>query len=272
MFEDQNQNLQQPSPSVPQSPASGALSAPQAGTAVEDIFASTEPQNAFGTPVAIPGPPTALAGGKLKPLDPSGQPGIPAFAAAGVSESGFSFKKMIAIFAVSVVVVGGAAAAFYILQNQNSVPGEPQLGAPQNQVIIQDSVPVESPVTIQDEQTAGIGDSGAEGSVNESLRNFQQSQIDRALNPIPQDPASIDTDQDGLSDAQEFGHGTNPRLVDSDNDGLSDWEEIAIFGTDPLNRDSDGDTYADGEEVQNGYNPLGAGKLLNIEQANQETP
>ncbi|MDZ4221630.1 MAG: hypothetical protein U1C18_02030, partial [Patescibacteria group bacterium] len=258
----------------PQSPASGALSAPQAGTAVEDIFASTEPQSVPGTQAAIPGPPTALAGGKLKPLDPSGQPGIPAFAAAGVSESGFSFKKMIAIFGASFVVVGGAGAAFYVLQNQNPAPIEPQLAPPQNQGTASNSAPEEpiaAPAAPEDTDVTPAGVPSEQVSANESLRNFQQSQIDRALNPIPQDPASIDTDQDGLSDAQEFGHGTNPRLVDSDNDGLSDWEEIAIFGTDPLNRDSDGDTYADGEEVQNGYNPLGEGKLLNIEQANQET-
>lgn len=52
------------------------------------------------------------------------------------------------------------------------------------------------------------------------------------------DPEEIDTDGDGLSDADEDRYGTNPTRPDTDNDG-----------------------YLDGEEVENGYNPLGSGKL-----------
>jgi hypothetical protein len=48
--------------------------------------------------------------------------------------------------------------------------------------------------------------------------------------------------------------------VDSDNDGLTNAEEKQ-YGTDPQNPDTDGDGYKDGEEVKNGYNPLGSGKL-----------
>jgi S1-C subfamily serine protease len=44
--------------------------------------------------------------------------------------------------------------------------------------------------------------------------------------------------------------------LDSDNDGLSDAQE-AQLGTDPHNPDTDGDGYLDGSEVTNGYNPLG---------------
>ena len=48
---------------------------------------------------------------------------------------------------------------------------------------------------------------------------------------------------------------------DSDQDGLSDDLE-KVYATDPLKSDSDGDGYLDGPEVFGGYNPLGAGKLL----------
>ena len=48
--------------------------------------------------------------------------------------------------------------------------------------------------------------------------------------------------------------------IDSDNDGLSDAEEI-IYGTDINNPDSDGDGYLDGDEVRGGYNPNGEGKI-----------
>lgn len=42
---------------------------------------------------------------------------------------------------------------------------------------------------------------------------------------------------------------------DSDNDGLSDAEETGIYGTDPHNPDTDGDGILDGQEVSNGTDP-----------------
>lgn len=62
-----------------------------------------------------------------------------------------------------------------------------------------------------------------------------------------------------LSD-KKFGNAMEPKAKDSDNDGLSDAEESSR-GTDPNNKDTDGDGYADGLEVRNGFNPLGAGRL-----------
>ncbi len=43
--------------------------------------------------------------------------------------------------------------------------------------------------------------------------------------------------------------------VDSDHDGLTNAEEM-IWGTDPFNPDTDGDGFKDGEEVASGHNPL----------------
>ena len=48
--------------------------------------------------------------------------------------------------------------------------------------------------------------------------------------------------------------------ADSDNDGLTNADEKK-YGTDPLNPDTDGDGYKDGDEVKAGYNPKGPGKL-----------
>ncbi len=48
--------------------------------------------------------------------------------------------------------------------------------------------------------------------------------------------------------------------LDTDHDGLSDADEVK-YGTDPTNPDTDGDGYLDGDEVKNGYNPLGEGSL-----------
>ena len=74
----------------------------------------------------------------------------------------------------------------------------------------------------------------------------------------------IDTDGDGLTDQEEKILGTNPNLVDTDGDGLSDYEEVKIYHTDPLKADTDGDGYTDGAEVKGGYNPLGAGKMIDV--------
>ena len=58
----------------------------------------------------------------------------------------------------------------------------------------------------------------------------------------------VDTDGDGVTDAQELLNGTDPNSADSDGDGLSDGEELE-YGTDPNNADSDGDGLSDGDEV-----------------------
>jgi hypothetical protein len=50
-------------------------------------------------------------------------------------------------------------------------------------------------------------------------------------------------------------------VVDTDADGLSDKEEV-ILGTDANAADSDGDNYSDLTEFIGGYNPIGAGKLI----------
>jgi len=61
--------------------------------------------------------------------------------------------------------------------------------------------------------------------------------------------ASVDTDNDGLSDDVETAIGTNPTAADSDGDGLSDGIEVLRLGTDPLLADSDNDGIRDNVEV-----------------------
>lgn len=77
----------------------------------------------------------------------------------------------------------------------------------------------------------------------------------------------IDTDGDGLSDANEAELGTNPQKVDTDADGLTDYQET-ILGTNPLKLDTDNDSVSDynedcdedgiknGAEYQGGTNPV----------------
>jgi hypothetical protein len=77
-------------------------------------------------------------------------------------------------------------------------------------------------------------------------------------NPVrPDGTPVLDSDGDGLTDAEEVIIGTSPTDPDTDNDGLSDGDEVRI-GTDPLDPDTDNDGDTDGEEVACGSDPLDA--------------
>jgi cell division septation protein DedD len=64
---------------------------------------------------------------------------------------------------------------------------------------------------------------------------------------VPDD--GTDTDQDGLTDAQENAIGTDPASPDTDEDGITDGDEVTVWGSDPLNLDTDGDTLYEGGEL-----------------------
>ena len=61
----------------------------------------------------------------------------------------------------------------------------------------------------------------------------------------------FDTDEDGLSNAEEHTLGTNPSLADTDSDTIPDSEEIAL-GSDPADFDSDDDQITNAEETESG--------------------
>ena len=78
-------------------------------------------------------------------------------------------------------------------------------------------------------------------------------------------PVTVDSDSDGLTDAEEITAGTNPMEVDTDKDELFDYDEVKVYLTNPLLADTDGDSYLDGAEVKSGFDPKGPGKLLNLQ-------
>lgn len=111
--------------------------------------------------------------------------------------------------------------------------------------------------------------------VNDPARFYENSEVpieatlnDKTYTYLHSDPLNIDTDGDGLSDAQDIENNTSPRNPDTDSDGLNDGDEINIYGTDPLNWDSDGDGLSDGGEVkgtpQHENDPTEFGKLSDI--------
>jgi eukaryotic-like serine/threonine-protein kinase len=72
----------------------------------------------------------------------------------------------------------------------------------------------------------------------------------------PAGATELDSDGDGLTDAQERRIGTDPLNPDTDGDGLTDGQEVLIYGTDPRRADTSGDGINDGTAVASGIDPL----------------
>lgn len=60
----------------------------------------------------------------------------------------------------------------------------------------------------------------------------------------------------------EIGIGMPISWIDTDQDGLNDADELNIYHTDPNNPDTDGDTFFDGHEVAMTYSPLVKNKKM----------
>lgn len=80
-----------------------------------------------------------------------------------------------------------------------------------------------------------------------------------ALDSLTECASEIDSDGDGLTDAEETGLGTDPFVADTDSGGVNDGPEVAQ-GTDPLNAsddalDSDADGLTDVRELDLGTDP-----------------
>ena len=61
--------------------------------------------------------------------------------------------------------------------------------------------------------------------------------------------AFADSDNDGITDGEEWLWGISSTTDDSDGDGVPDYLERTLYYTDPYNPDTDGDGWTDGEEV-----------------------
>ena len=98
--------------------------------------------------------------------------------------------------------------------------------------------------------TAGSGE-----SLVSALTILDEDEFEQTLNITL--GTSADSDEDGLTDAEEAELGTDPNNADSDGDGLADGIEVEL-GTSPTTADTDGDGYTDGEEQAEGTSPTDA--------------
>ena len=83
-----------------------------------------------------------------------------------------------------------------------------------------------------------------------------------AATPQAPNPAPGDSDNDGLTDAQEAQLGTDPHNPDTDGDGIADGDEAHVFFTKPLLKSSYGSPYTDGQNLKNGYDPMFLGQKM----------
>lgn len=140
--------------------------------------------------------------------------------------------KAVLILVVVIVLVGGAAYAAWRIMSQTSNPGSVVQSVPSDSVVSEPAAATPPP--------------------------------NQTTNPPANQASFLDTDGDGLTNADELAAGTLSNKPDTDGDGLGDREEVKVYGTNPLKPDTDGDSYADGAEVSGGYNPNGPGKLFTV--------
>ena len=201
-----------------------------AGKDPEDIFSSTENLPKVAPPIKHGAPLASSAPDASALLASAPAPQVPSAPAAGHRGMPAALKVLLFFIAIAVVVGAAWAIARFLLSSPASqvpeVPAAPEAAAPA-------PAPVEAPAVIPPSETLAK-------------------------------PVELDTDLDGIMDAQEIQLGTNPNSPDTDGDGLTDREEISAYKTNPLISDTDGDGFADGVEVRNGYNPNGEGKLFQV--------
>lgn len=198
----------------------------------------------------------------------------------GDNDNGKKKLRMIIILVLAIIVLGAAIYLVYSKLMKSALDNE---------------LPLEIPASAQDKQGEIVKPIVKDDDVimpefDVPANDFEVDDNAVAPTPAPGQPVvpipslETDSDDDGLTDDEEAGFGTNPLNSDSDGDGLSDFDEINVYGTDPLNPDTDGDGlkdfeeierygtdplnpdtdgdgYSDGEEVGNGYNPKGVGSL-----------
>ncbi|HBA36572.1 TPA: hypothetical protein DCZ15_01705 [Candidatus Falkowbacteria bacterium] len=249
----------------------------QARQQVDDIFAETDKTAENNIAAVSPSPTAAPAAGAEIETQKIGLNAGEESAEESAETAGANkwFKIVLILIVTAIVVLGG-----YLVYSKFFVAAEvvPEVKAP---------VVATTPSTVVVEESGSFVTPTGEGSAldtEDSLLADSEEEVipeipgvndSETADEVPEETVPVvlvDSDSDGLNDAEEKIAGTNINVIDTDNDGLSDYEEVKIYLTNPLNSDSDGDGYTDGEEVKAGYNPKGDGKLADIVADETVTP
>jgi hypothetical protein len=166
------------------------------------------------------------------------------------------------VVVVFIGIVGAVAVRFFINMGEEVLPVDVVVDEETDNGEVQDEVVVDVDNVLINEINGGEEANDGETEV------------------ISSEEAILDSDEDGLTVAEERFYGTDSELADTDGDGYKDGEEVRAgydplgpgkldsdndgfpdpdereFGSDPFNPDTDGDGFNDGDEIQNGHNPL----------------
>lgn len=220
----------------------------------KDMFSGVEKEESVN-------PPNALKYGLLKKKEPTVQHNVSSPAPVGglmhesdsALETGHKsiFKKVILAVLVAMILGSLGFGGWYLYSKRNA-------GA-----VVSDAASKNTAANNPSTPQAPVEPKPAETQVAATpTTSVGQNKTDNNVLFAGSD-SGVDSDKDGLTDAEEQQLGTNPLKPDSDGDGLSDGDEVNIWRTDPLKKDTDGDGFPDGQEVKSGFNPIGPGKLLN---------
>lgn len=217
---------------------------------LDDAQGAQPPQAAPSPTATIASPPSALPPSSTPFADAARVQDLPL---APASVHHFGAGKVVLIVVVALLVMGTSGFAAYKLMIEPSKGG------------VVDAV---SDELISDSTGLGEEDEGeADGEVaaeDEEETIDEEDVVDEDEEEEESPAALLDSDGDGLTNAQEVEAGTSVTMTDTDGDGLGDREEVEVYETDPRAVDSDGDTYLDGAEVSSGYNPNGPGRLFSV--------
>lgn len=204
------------------------------------MFESVTPPSSSNEPARAPSPPaTPLEIHTMPERFMGSGKGIP----TGAPKPKGSGRKLIIAIGIVVVVLLGAAAAlmFTNVLNKNAA------NTNNTNLVTNSTVNTNSNSNLnsnanQNSNTNGnvntAGNLNDNGNLNANSNSNANQNTNANLNSNPQTKSSLDTDKDGLTDAEEL-----------------------VFGTNPSSADSDGDSFQDGSEVKMGYNPKGSGKI-----------
>lgn len=166
----------------------------------------------------------------------------------------------IIILAVGIVLLIGLFAGFYYYISHSDNSEDLLIREVETEATVSPVAPTPSLVTTPQPRTEEINDLNQEGAdLTATEDTSPEAIISDTAAEIDDSPAATSS-EDSPSTPVVEPIITKP-AADSDQDGLSDAEE-KILGTNILNSDSDGDSFDDFSELNNLYNPAGEGQIL----------